>query len=249
MIEAPDDATVLLVALKQEAAALLGRLELRRAASWPDAGATAAAGRLAGSSVLVVLTGVGPERARRAANHCARLAASGRCRRVLWLGVAGGLSPELAAGDLMVATEVTAPGEAPLPLDADIVRAASREGCLPGLLLTVPAVAATAQEKAKLYEQAGGRRPTAVDMESWHAAQVLAEAHVPFGAVRSISDSAAENLPSALWKSTDERGQINVLPLLGQALRRPRTLARLESLRRNVAKGSRRLADIAARLV
>ncbi len=57
--------------------------------------------------MLIAVSGIGPQAARAAAEACVDLARQGRCRRVVWIGIAGALSPGLKVGDLVVATSVT----------------------------------------------------------------------------------------------------------------------------------------------
>ncbi|MYF96910.1 MAG: hypothetical protein F4210_15675, partial [Holophagales bacterium] len=96
--------------MKSEASALLRRLE---GVSRVRDGAAAAAvrGRIGDRPVQVAVCGVGDRAARRAAERCARLASQGACGRVVWIGIAGALSPDLEVGDLVVGRTVMAPDQ------------------------------------------------------------------------------------------------------------------------------------------
>ncbi len=187
--------------MKFEAAALLRRVE---GASRVGDGAAAAAvrGRIGERRVQVAVCGVGERAARRAAERCACLASRGACGRVVWIGIAGALSPDLQVGDLVVGRTVMAPDRPPIDLDETLVGAAAAQGCRPGVLVTVPGLVVTASSRQALWRLAGSLPETGVDMESWAAARVLQRAGVPFAAVRAISDTAADGLPSWLERAS-----------------------------------------------
>ena len=63
-------------------------------------------GNVGPEEVLLAHTGVGPVAA---AEHVAALLAAHRPRLLLSTGFAGGLDPRLATGDLLIATNVSAP--------------------------------------------------------------------------------------------------------------------------------------------
>ena len=102
--------TVYLAAMRFEAGALMRRVAGATKAS--DTGLRGAvSGSIAGRPVLIAVSGIGPQAARAAAEACVDLARQGRCRRVVWIGIAGALSPGLKVGDLVVATSVTSAEE------------------------------------------------------------------------------------------------------------------------------------------
>ena len=168
----PPDATVYLAAMRFEAAALLRRLDRKRRIRDPE-GSPAVAGSLGGRPVVVAISGIGEQAARKAAEACVRLAGRGRCRRVVWVGIAGGLSPDLRVGDLIVARAVLAPDRPRVDLDSALVSAAVAGGCRAGVLVTAPGLITGTDARAALWRSAGSPGLAAVDMESWPAAQVL----------------------------------------------------------------------------
>jgi adenosylhomocysteine nucleosidase len=114
---------------------------------------------------------------------------------IISFGIAGGLAPDLAAGDWVVASgirngkDVIATDRAwaqrllemlPGAVHADVV----------GMDMLVPSL----QEKSHLYTGTGA---AAVDMESHVAATIAAEHHIPFAACRVIIDAAHRALPPA----------------------------------------------------
>jgi len=141
------------------------------------------------------------------------------CRGLIFSGVAGGLDPALAVGDLVVATDViqhdygafvkgelevyragTLPfpeyrGERALPADASLVdgarRALADHGTVHfGTILTGDTYLGCAATRERLFGSFAGK---AVDMESAAVAQVAAAFGVPWLVIRALSDLAGED--------------------------------------------------------
>lgn len=239
--------TVYVAAMKSEASALLRRVE--GAARVRDGAAAAAVrGRIGDRPVQVAVCGVGERAARRAAERCARLASRDACRRVVWIGIAGALSPDLEVGDLVVGRTVLAPDQPPVDLDETLVAAAAARGCRPGVLVTAPGLVVTASSRETLWRRAGSLPETAVDMESWAAARVLERAGIPFAAVRAISDTAADRLPSWLERAPAPGEGFSLSPVVRGALIRPAFLVPLAKIRLRTARLGMRLAEVAVAL-
>lgn len=168
-----------------------------------DDGPGVSRGRIAGKQVVLVETGVGPERAHAVAEAICR-----RCRpaAAISLGFAGALRPELRAGDLVLTGAVCRPvgAGAPnagalerIPADPALMSAATRAAAqanLPwrqGDSLTVaePLVDAAAKRRA-----ADQFPVDIVEMESYAIAGAAAGHSVPFIALRVISDTAEESI-------------------------------------------------------
>ena len=251
--------TVCLAAMPFEARALL-----RRVAGATKARGTglqrAVSGSIGGRPVLVAVSGIGARAARTAAEACVDLARQGRCGRVVWVGIAGALSPGLRAGDLIVATCVTSsegpvrtrrhPDTAPklIALDRDLATTAAASGCAEAVVVSTKAPAVTADERDRLWRLAGSPDAAAVDMESYEAARVLDAAGLPFAVVRAISDTADDDLPAALEDAVTAKGGISVPRLALALLRRPRAVVPLAAVRLRAARAGRALADVAAAL-
>ena len=156
---------------------------------------------------------------------------------VLATGVAGGLSPDLRPGDLVIAREVgPEPAGTWLSPDPSLVEraiAAARAGGLParaGRLLTAPSVVATPLSKADAW-----RRHTAlaVDMESLPVLRWAARLGVPALAVRAVADGPAETLPSSVVEAIGTRGGLRPGRVLGWAARPAVALAAWRFWRRS----------------
>ncbi len=155
----------------------------------------AAAARRGASFGVVERTGMGPSRS---ATSGARLAgALPRDAPVAVTGLCGGLDPELAPGDVVVADELwTADGRIriDLPGAALVAAALARDGrtVRRGPLLGVERLV-TGQERSQLATSGA----VAVDMESpWLAAPLLGNGSRPLAVVRVVSDAAGHELGS-----------------------------------------------------
>jgi 4-hydroxy-3-methylbut-2-enyl diphosphate reductase len=136
---------------------------------------------------VLVRTGMGVIRAEEAA-AAARLDSG----PVAVLGVAGGIAPEVLAGDVVVASEVR--GEAgtyPCPsaplLAAQLRREGYRVHVGPIATISGKKPAASPQERQALLDSG----VLAVDMETAPIAAAAAAAGAPFAAVRCVTDTAA----------------------------------------------------------
>lgn len=154
-------------------------------------GFVAKRGELAGRGVVVMRSGQGLEAAARAAEA---LLVGHHPRWVISAGFAGGLRPELARHDVvMVDGLVNIQGER-LALDLKVDRAslAQVKHVHVGRLLTADHTIRLPDEKRALGQK---YEAVAVDTETYGVATVCRERHVPFLAVRIVSDSVDETLP------------------------------------------------------
>ena len=142
-----------------------------------------------GGTCVVVQTGVGPARARSAAE------AAPRARAMLVCGCAGGLVPELAAGSIVVGESVCDLATA----ERFSLHTTLTPKSVSGLGLTVAtgciatAVAALGSPAAKREAAAAGA--IAVDMESAAVARVAAARNVPLAVLRVVLDTVNDLLP------------------------------------------------------
>ena len=250
--------TVYLAAMRFEASALARRVAGARKArdTGPrDTGLRkAVSGAIGGRPVLIAVSGIGPQAARAAAEACVDLARQGRCRRVVWIGIAGALSPGLKVGDLIVATSVTSAEEGhrarrpAIALDRGLAASAISSGCAEAVVVSTPAPVVTADERRRLWRQVGSPDRAAVDMESCEAARVLDAAGLPFAVLRAVSDTSEDDLPMALKAAATPAGGVSIPRLALAVLRRPRAAAPLAAVRFRAVRSARALADAAAAL-
>src|SRR5581483_10352063 len=142
------------------------------------------AGELAGKVVAMILTGPGPQAARRGAP---RLRDGHRPSWVLSAGFAGALDTSLDRNHALLPTEVVAEDGRRWSIDLALPPEAQARRLTTGRLLSVDRIIRTAAEKAALREQF---QADAVDMETAAVAMLCAERATRFLAVRIISDEA-----------------------------------------------------------
>jgi len=172
-------------AIKDEIAGIKKEMQIADTLRWKTGNAFI--GRWQGVEIVLVRSGMGARRARRA---LAEVAERFELKRVYSIGYAGALDPALKVGDVVAADRVihAATGDA-LPLDAGF--ASDIPGISRGALLTVDEVAATPQAKQFLHEQHGA---AAVDMETYALAEEARGRGLHLVSVRAITDTADQEL-------------------------------------------------------
>jgi hypothetical protein len=88
-----------------------------------------------------------------------------------------------------------------------------------------------------------------IDLESVAYARVAAARSLPYLVVRAVLDPAGERLPLDFEACRDGSGRVSNARVLGHALARPRSLAKLWRLRARVRDAAAGLATLAERLV
>ncbi len=178
---------------------------------------------------LLAISGIGAEAAARAARALGDAGATGL---VSW-GLAGALDPALEAGDLVLPHTVITPDAARIQTSSDwrdqlaakIARAA-QFSVSDGPLLTSAAPIDTVAAKAEALRTT---LAVAVDMESAAVAQVAADRALPFIAVRTIVDTAADPLPQAVLAAS-RAGQVRIWRLARELALAPSEIKPLLSL-------------------
>lgn len=145
--------------------------------------------------------------------HAADLIRSGATALVSF-GIAGGLSPDLAPGELVIPDKV---------LTADRTYAARTEwadalGGRVGPIYGDAALATSPAYKSDLHVRTGA---LAVDMESGAVAAVAERAGVPFYVVRAIADTADRGLPPAAQLPMNAQGNPRIHAVLASVLMNP----------------------------
>ncbi len=205
-------------------------------------------GRLGGAPVVLAATGDG---APAAARGLAALFAAARVDRLLVLGVAGGLSPDLAPGDLLAARRVIEDGRAAPPPDAGWLAAAVAGGAVSGTAVSSARILVTPAEKRAVFRAlaaSGAAGPATVDLESATYARLAAERGIPYLVVRAVIDAAGEPLPLDFNRARGAGGGVREARVVGMALARPQVWGALAQLRRRLRGGARGLARLAVLL-
>ena len=172
----------------------------------------------------------------------------GGAKGIISFGVAGGLSPELKAGDWVIGARVITV-EATIPTDRlwseQLLRA------LPGAVYAdvsgVDSLAAGEEEKRRLFLSEGTR---AVDTESHLVAKIAASHGLRFAVCRVIVDTVHEPLPPAVIAAVRADGTISIAAVLRSLSRRPKQLLAVIRLVRDfttvyraLIRGRRALGD------
>jgi adenosylhomocysteine nucleosidase len=244
--------TAVVAPLAEEAAALRGRLEdaTRVRLGEPRNLRSLQVGRLGRESVAVAVTGDG-ERNARAGMHC--LLEVMPVRRVIVIGVAGGLDPQLGPGALVVAREVRSE-QATLRAGAHLADLAARAtGAQAGMVLTARDLLVSPDAKAAFRTRWAARadlgEASVVDLESAYYAEAAQDANIPWIVLRAVSDTAADALPALLNRCRDEHGAIMRGAIARRMLMEASAIPSLLRLRRRVAQCSAVLAEAVERVV
>lgn len=202
-------------------------------------GLAAEARLTAGPGVVTLMAGANPARLR---SLLLPLAAPD-CRAVISFGIAGGLDPSLAPGDVVVATGVVAPDRY-LGASASVARDLAARLCrhpkrlIMADLAGVDRAVMTPVEKRALRSATGA---IAVDMESHVAAAFAVQHRLPFAAVRVVCDPAHRALPTLVESALRPDGEISLTGMLASLCRRPLQLLAMPRLARDAAEGFRAL--------
>jgi adenosylhomocysteine nucleosidase len=144
---------------------------------------------------------------------------------IISFGIAGGLAPDLAAGDWIVGAAVRT-GQELIPTDQIWARRLLK--ALPGAVhadmagMDTPIPARL--EKRQLHAQTGA---VAVDTESHIAARIARAQGIPFAACRAIIDAAHRDLPPAAMVGLRQDGTPDVVAVFRSVVQQPSQLPAL----------------------
>jgi nucleoside phosphorylase len=234
MRAASDAHVVIFAALGWEVRPVLAALDDVRRDPLP--GFRSWVGRADDVDLRVVKTGIGAQRAGAAATQ----ACGPGVRTFLATGCAGGLSPALTPGDLVLATSVVDQSGVAVPACTDhlggaLQRWAATHGLVlhAGRCVSVTQPLGTVADKRETNRRLGA---VAVDMEGAAIASVAAARGIGFVGLRAILDPADEAVPDMKAESADGLGDGGIIgPLTAYVLRHPSVLpalVRLASMRR-----------------
>jgi adenosylhomocysteine nucleosidase len=201
---------------------------------------------LLGEGSLLAVSGIGRAAAEAAANALVDAGVSA----LMTFGMAGGLDPALAAGTIVVPSEL---------ISVDGVRFATcrswrqrigasispQRALSEGTLLMSDHAIETLADKAAAFRGTGA---AAVDMESVAVAAVAAGRKLPFVAVRVIVDTAADALPRAVVAAS-RAGRVRIGRLIAGLALAPSEIAalvRLAGRYRMAKRGLRAVAEAGA---
>jgi hopanoid-associated phosphorylase len=158
---------------------------------------------------------------------------------VISIGIAGGLSPDLRPGHVVIGSEVVI-GTERYETDADWLqrmwRAIPRSK--PGIVAGSDSVIMHRPEKTALYERTGA---VAVDMESHIAARAAHQYKKPFAVLRVVCDPGDRTLPPAALIAMKPDGSVDTQAVLRSVIAHPQQIPGLLYLARDSATAFRTL--------
>jgi len=163
----------------------------------------------------------------------------GDIKGVISIGLGGGLSPLLKAGEIVIGDQVIA-GPETFRCDERwrVALAAKLPQAHQGPVAASGTILENREGKAALYAKTGA---LAVDMESAAAARFAQARHLPFAVLRVISDDARHVLPPAALVAMKPDGGIALMRVLGSLLRHPLQVPALVRTARTSNKAFREL--------
>ncbi len=143
---------------------------------------------------------------------------------LLSFGIAGGLAPDIASGELILAERVCGSGREDYACDARwraAVAARLSEAMVAfrgGAILGSARMLRSAADKESAHRESAC---LAIDMESAAVAAIAAESGLPFLAVRAVADRASDTLPSLVENAVKPNGRPAVGRAVAALLRHP----------------------------
>ena len=198
-------------------------------------------------NLLLVWSGVGPQRARAAAE---RLLMHQVTTLLSW-GCAAALDERLTPGSLVVPGSVVASDATTMAVDPGWqarlhTRLAGRFLLCTGALAESRTILSTPAQKHLL---AARTHALAADMESAALGILAQEAGVAFGVVRAIADSVNMAVPRMATRAIDERGQLRPAGLIAGLILFPREWRTLVQLGRGFRTAMATLTGVAATIL
>jgi adenosylhomocysteine nucleosidase len=196
-----------------------------------------------GPDVRIWVSGIGPKRARVAANA---LLKEGATALLSW-GSAGGLAPGLMPGSVILPRTVIAANRTCCYTDPAwhgrlAARLTGRVDLHTEPLAESRGVLARPDEKAALAKDTGA---VAVDMESAAVGMAAGAARVPFMAVRVIADPSDMAIPLLALRIFGSSGRLNLPRLLAELMRHPFALPPLLRLGWHMRSATKMLSAVA----
>lgn len=160
--------------------------------------------------------------------------------RVLVVGIAGGLSSDLAAGDLVQAARVFDDrGETASPDTSWLAPLEIRSATC----LSSSRVLSSTREKREAFERLVTGGPAIVDLESAAIGREAAARGIPFSVLRGVSDAHDEPLPIDVERFRRADGTISRARIASHTVLRPWTWPSLARLRRRTRCCAQAIAE------
>lgn len=165
---------------------------------------------------------------------------------IISFGLAGALDPGLKSGSIIISTQVLTPSYKKISCNPslgikifNLKKSKSGVYFRPIVGSNYPITSAT--EKKKIFKNS---KAAAVDMETHIAAQIAQKQRVPFLAIRSICDTANQNLPDFVATIIKNQKKLNILQVLRLIVSRPSELKKFSKLIINYRRGIKSLREV-----
>ncbi|MFH1874585.1 MAG: hypothetical protein ABH859_05295 [Pseudomonadota bacterium] len=200
-------------------------------------------GQIEKQNCLLVRTGVGKKAMHQAVKYCLENYNPTHC---LNIGYAGGTTPKMIVGDLLLADPVVdAASKAYYIADHSLLKkiealcVKNKLRYYRGGLVTVEEVIETPHEKAFIGTE---HEALALDMESSAFMQECKKHKKPAVVVRSIFDALDVKLPY-MKKAIDESGEVNLAGVAGHVISHPKDILALPKMEYYASKAREALTD------
>lgn len=193
---------LILTAMKIEAQPLIKSLHLRRDPTSPDMHYRNNTGNITLSVVGI---------ARHATQSFEHELSAQHPDFIIIAGVSGGLSPSLSTGDVIIPATIISPDHT--PISPTITSTPTQN-----TLLTSDKVLNSPQEKSAACDQ---YQAHAVDMETYHLAELCNAKQIPWLAIRSICDNSQTTLPPWVLDLTKPDGRVHIPGIIRQLCNNP----------------------------
>lgn len=166
------------------------------------------------------------------------------------VGIAGGLSEDLAVGSVVVAERViNGVGDVPPPDVQLLAAAADLATVKQGRVYSHSEIAVDPVAKKRLWMESGGQQASVVDLESASYARAAAARKIPYLVMRAVSDSYDEALPLDFNRFRKPDGSSDRGRVLRYTLRHPSIVPELMQLKERLGHCAERLAMLVEELL
>ncbi|MBX7146769.1 MAG: hypothetical protein K1X44_05620 [Alphaproteobacteria bacterium] len=166
---------------------------------------------------------------------------------LLSFGLAGGLTPEIKSGDIIIPDQVLTKNDmftTDYIWHQNIVRylSVNNLSIKQNKLLGSDIPLISVEQKKSMHDIFN---VSCVDMESHHVARVAQQAKLPFLVIRVIIDTYNDQMPSFIIKAMQQDGTITIIPLFKGIMVEPTSIYNMAKLGINFFKAIKQLRRVA----